>query len=892
MTRWRSILRSGTAVPYAVAMLVAVLGCAATGAAPVGTTADAGPDPVPSASRAPTLRALLVAIDDYTASRLPSPPGAAGVPARRQWPDLAGAVNDASAFRDALLARYGFAPAEVRVLLDQEASRQAILEAIEEHLVLRAGPGDHLVFFYAGHGARVINSKNGEPDGRDESLVPADSRLGAPDVRDKELRRLFNRALDRGATLTVILDSCHSGSGVRGDLPVRSVEPDPRDVADGGDLGPALEARAAVVLAAAQDWQNAQETWDEEHGRYHGAFSLALLRAIRRSAPGESVEALFRRTRAWLQGPMGLYQEPVQAGSAHHLSRAFLGGGSGTPDARGWVAVEKIEPDGSGVLLQGGWIDGLAVGSELVSTASAEGAEPVRLRVTAVEGLTRSRAEVVGPAAPATRRPVAVGPGDLFTPAGWSVPPGPPLLVWIPTAGEAVSEWASAVAAAAAAAGIAVVGDPTVGEPATHVLHRRGGAWRLVGADGARDVDGSAPAAVIDALSSAGVERLLIEHPVPPALRAEVEAALAESRVEAIADAGRADYLLLTRGSGADGPQHAWVRPGATSGDVAVSPLPLRGRWHSGGDDGATAAGLAADAVGLARVRAWLRLAVESPPSVRFPYRLELRTAAGRTRTGRSVYGGEIFGLQLTAQGDVLRGPLDRRYVYVFVVDRAGRCTLLFPEADFGNVENRFPIEPLPPYPGTIPLGAEPSFRVSEPFGVDSYYLLTSREPLADPRVLECRGVGERNGPRSALEELLAMTGGTTRGVERVRGVPETWSLDRLVVRSRPAGEAAGSRRRRLLADAQLVERVVDGAEAGDPALDHQHPDDPGYPQPHRRHPVAEGHPGSDDQTDDTVVQPTLGVHRDPLPVIDGQLWVESTPGGGSVGSLLAHERS
>ncbi|HEX8151998.1 MAG TPA: caspase family protein, partial [Thermoanaerobaculia bacterium] len=140
---------------------------------------------------------MLIGIDDYSASQFDA--GAVTV-APRDWPNLYGAVNDVDAMREMLVARHGFADRDILVLKNHRATRAAILGAIEQHLAT----GDVALFYYAGHGSQVPNSRSTEPDKLDESLVPADSRAGAPDIRDKELRRLFNRILDRGARLTLI----------------------------------------------------------------------------------------------------------------------------------------------------------------------------------------------------------------------------------------------------------------------------------------------------------------------------------------------------------------------------------------------------------------------------------------------------------------------------------------------------------------------------------------------------------------------------------------------------------------------------------------------------------------------------------------------------------------
>jgi hypothetical protein len=707
---------------------------------------------------------------------------------------------------DALIARYGFARDDILLLLDQAATRQRILAGIREHLVGSAEPGAELVFFYAGHGSQVANSKSDEPDGRDESLVPADSRLGAPDIRDKELRRLLGQVLNRGARLTVIIDSCHSGSAARG-IPrqsmVRGVRFDPRDVAEGDATGPSLEERGAVILSAAQDFEQALEAWDDEHGHHHGAFTLSLLRAIRLSTKGEGTEAIFQRARSWLHGPEAMGQEPVLAGRSDSLKRPFLGETPKTSRAisglqeRPVVAVEAVR-EGGQVVLQSGWIHGIDIGSELVAISTDYQGPPTRLRIAALEGITRSRAQIApSPAAGNGDVPRdEVRPGDLFALDGWTVPPGPPLRLWVPTADEPARRWAAELAEATAVTdGVVLSPDPTEGEPPTHVLDRSRNGWELVSGEGSEPLDQVKPSVVLAKLRHwTSLPRLFVAQPASSNLARELEAVTRNGKVELTSDPARADYFLVGRRH-EGGLEFAWVLPGVTSKGKGHSLLPLRSRWHAAPSAAMQgqppiAERLADDAASLARIRAWLRLSEESPPSDRFPYRLSLRPDERdrSVRTSGELVEGELYSLQLSASKAELTQPIGRRYVYAFVIDSFGRCTLLYPPASHGPVENRFPLEPLPPYLPEIPLGRQPLFRVSKPFGVDHYYLLATDKQIFNPRILECPGVRGARGDesRSALEELLTLTGAKTRGAEKTLTGPERWSLERMTFRSRP----------------------------------------------------------------------------------------------------------
>jgi hypothetical protein len=108
-------------------------------------------------------------------------------------------------------------------------------------LIEAAKPGDISVFVFAGHGSRMRNEGSDEADKMDQTLVPADSENGVPDIRDKELARLYRKAAEKRILLTVIADSCHSGGVSRGlgrPAITRDAVPDPHVVNDPPDIDP------------------------------------------------------------------------------------------------------------------------------------------------------------------------------------------------------------------------------------------------------------------------------------------------------------------------------------------------------------------------------------------------------------------------------------------------------------------------------------------------------------------------------------------------------------------------------------------------------------------------------------------------------------------------------
>jgi hypothetical protein len=118
---------------------------------------------------AQTKRAFLVGIDEYNPEK--NSPSSC----RKRFSNLSGCINDVEAMTGILEPRFDFKPGNIHVLINGKATRINIIAQFEKYLVTEANPGDICVFYYSGHGSQVKNSKSTEPDGYDESLVPADS---------------------------------------------------------------------------------------------------------------------------------------------------------------------------------------------------------------------------------------------------------------------------------------------------------------------------------------------------------------------------------------------------------------------------------------------------------------------------------------------------------------------------------------------------------------------------------------------------------------------------------------------------------------------------------------------------------------------------------------------
>jgi len=229
-----------------------------------------------------------------------------------RYPDprnnLKGCVNDVLLMAKTLREQFGFAgPSDIKLLTDERATTANLRKGLEG-LVGGAAPGDSLVFHYSGHGAQVRDIDGDElSDSLDEILCPYDLDWNHP-FTDDDLAEIC-REVPKGTLFTVILDCCHSGTGLRNflrpDLPIRykflpaPVEvrhrSEPRIENRGIDrsvtmIGPdkALPVRRfgisltktnAVLIAGCRSDQTSADAWID--GDYHGALTYYLWRSLR-----------------------------------------------------------------------------------------------------------------------------------------------------------------------------------------------------------------------------------------------------------------------------------------------------------------------------------------------------------------------------------------------------------------------------------------------------------------------------------------------------------------------------------------------------------------------------------------------------------------------------------
>ena len=160
-------------------------------------------------------RALLVGMNTYKDSRISK---------------LKGCENDCRALADMLKAKLGFASADIHTLYSRKATADAVKREFQRWLVDGSKPGDVVVFLFSGHGSQRKDSSGDEPDGRDEIICCADynpkTQTGC--IADDDLRTMLKALAGRNVTL--LFDSCHSGSMTKNLDSKSVVRPDRIDV--------------------------------------------------------------------------------------------------------------------------------------------------------------------------------------------------------------------------------------------------------------------------------------------------------------------------------------------------------------------------------------------------------------------------------------------------------------------------------------------------------------------------------------------------------------------------------------------------------------------------------------------------------------------------------------
>ncbi len=727
-------------------------------------------------------RALLIGINHYLPPPDYQPSTSEG---RMNVEDLHGCINDANAIYSIITSKFGFGQKNVDTLLDDSATRDGILNAMNK-LLEKSNAGDIVFIYYAGHGSEVRNSLSFEADKKDQTIVPANFwKEGIRDIRDKELSKIFNDFLDKKVKLTVIFDCCHSGSISRGP----NVRPEglrymPMENWDSKDPAryPIPETRPDddfLIFSAAQSDEIAAECVDDNQV-HHGAFTRALIEALDQQSVDASAIDIFTSARAILKS-LGKSQEPVIGGSAKREQETLFGIKQGKLSDYSFVAVSGII--GDKVQVQAGFALGLAKENEL-AMFNDDKDTIFKLRIDIVLGVTKSLASVV-------KGDIHnIKPGYQFRVTNW-VSSGRPLIkLYIPKSGLSdadVSKFTGVAKQLKSSRKIKWV--PFIGkgekDPYATVFWINDKCFLKIDTGAAIEIKNITAPNILKFCKKDST--LYVELPLSKQNADKYYSRLMQNKsLELVDSINDANYTLFGR-LGMNGlPAYGFRKTQVSAGDSLES-MPIETDCfelaaQKGSNTRNVADSLFDIAMKLSKLRGWLTLTGPESTKKGFVYHLEFFNEDKKQMITDGHYRiGDKISIKLVLDPDYRSNLTGLKYVYIFGVDQSGSMVLYYPDDD-GNVSNRYPKFNNDNIVKEVPIITDET--IPEPSGTDNYFLLASDEAIPNATsVFNQEGVysGETSreikkdpGP---LYDLLNMGNGGTRLPPKL---PATWSFQRL----------------------------------------------------------------------------------------------------------------
>ena len=747
----------------------------------------------------PTSHALLIGIDHYA-----PPPGSTPVVAASghaldsrfgpgaSWQSLLGPLTDVVAMHLLLADTYGFT--DIRELTDQQATRQGILDAINQ-LIADTEKGDRVVIYYSGHGSQRLDTTSSKEQ-RDQTIVPVDAWKGVKDIRDKELAVLFDKIVfDKQTRLTAIYDSCNSGTMARGmtESVQRTLPYDDDDVAkESGavlekDLKRIPQQGDAIILAAAGPTQSAVEARYPEDGQVHGAFTRALVRVLRQNTQTLSAEDVVSAVASMLHADPLDFQQPSVEGRVHESL-------FGDPIAAHQLHVHVTKAAQGKLTLDVGSAAGFDVGTEFTSIQADPGEGKTAITVTSVDSPTAATAAVKS-------GPARVMAGAVFEASNIVYPQAARLVVFLPQPGP-VPDAAAVASIKGLFPSLTWVDDATTA-PINYLVIQDAKGWAAYGQDGRSVKPGKV---------TSGVAFLVLGPPTSVVDRMRSTEPFKRDAFKFTSELGEASYFLTMRLRPDGRPEYAlfdrrvlaahtqeeYVRSeendtteadlnGGKNPEVVCRndmSFPVRTAWLEDGSASAAedsiAPVIARRILRLGKLRVWQQIPSMVSGVTDWPYHLEIvRSDASATKP---LHPNEQYDVRLVATPEqIANRAISPKYIYLFGFDCAANPYQIYPTDETNGVAQGPPLSADGTFPTSYTLMSE---SVTRPFGADTLFLLATREKINNLSLLTYDGVIETKSRGAGLDELMVnLNDAGSRGAS---SVVTSWQVQQTVVPSRP----------------------------------------------------------------------------------------------------------
>ncbi len=290
-----------------------------------------------------------------------------------------GCENNVPLLAQTLIDNYGFKKGDVHMLLNAQAGKNAILNQFRSHLIENArmakkdGKEAVIVYYFCGHGSQYPDQDGDENDGLDETFVAYDSRTGStPDILDDEIDDLKAELRPFTTNTTLILESCHSGTGSRGDGDKEYTSEEADDDTKKyppykRKYPPSTDADADTYTEiAASASTNTAKSETSEYCNCDKPYSLmtkALVEALNRANYSTTYRSLVREISSVVATRSR--QDPQVEGNRDTL---LFGGAA--KRTKPYIEIEKILPDDQ-IVIRAGSIHGLKEGSQVAIYSSS-----------------------------------------------------------------------------------------------------------------------------------------------------------------------------------------------------------------------------------------------------------------------------------------------------------------------------------------------------------------------------------------------------------------------------------------------------------------------------------------------------------------------------------------
>jgi hypothetical protein len=168
-----------------------------------------------------------------------------------------------------------FPKENVRILIDENATRESIMQSLGEWLPSQVKSGDMVFIFYSGHGGVEPDLTGEEPDGISKYIIPHDANvenLFSTAIQNSSISKMLQRISSN--KMIFFIDCCYSGGVTTGDEVIKSITPPSIKV--GNDVYNDFSGSGRVVISASLPDQVSFEVPELNHG----IFTYNLIEGI------------------------------------------------------------------------------------------------------------------------------------------------------------------------------------------------------------------------------------------------------------------------------------------------------------------------------------------------------------------------------------------------------------------------------------------------------------------------------------------------------------------------------------------------------------------------------------------------------------------------------------